>query len=233
MISRKEVKDPQKRILSACVRMFIEKGFKQTTMMDILKEADVSAGTFQNAFHTKDGVLFSLVEFMFDKQFAMARSALGKENDVVVYAIETAIQLAITEFNENINEIYIEAYTQPKLCEYICQMTAKENAKFFARYNPDWTDSDFYEAELGSSGMMRSFMVRRCDVYFTLKKKTERFLRMAFDVYHVPTEVAERAIATVVAMDIVATASRVFKQLFAMLEMTFDFKFSCENTSET
>ena len=69
MISRNDIKEPKKRILSACVQMFIEKGYKQTTMLDILKESDVSAGTFQNIFHTKDGVLLELIEFMFNNQF--------------------------------------------------------------------------------------------------------------------------------------------------------------------
>lgn len=226
MISREEVKDPKKRILSACVRMFIERGFRQTTMMDIIREADVSAGTFQNAFHTKDGVLSALVEFMFDNQFAMARSRLPVGDGVLVYAVETAIQLAITESRESLREIYAEAYTQPEICEYICQKTARENAKFFSRYNEDWGECDFYEAEIGSSGMMRSFMLRRCDMYFTLKKKTSRFLRMALDVYHVPRDVADAAIETVMNMDIEATASAVMLQLFSMLEMRFDFRFS-------
>lgn len=226
MISRQDVKDPKKRILSACVRMFIERGFKQTTMIDIIKEADVSAGTFQNAFHTKDGVLLALIEFMFANQFDMARAALGGADGATTYAIETAMQLAITECNENLREIYVEAYTQPTLCEYICRKTAVENAKFFGQFNPNWADSDFYEAELGSSGMMRSFMLRRCDVYFTLKKKTERFLSMAFDVYHVPKEEADRAMLAVQSMDVIAAANSAIKKLFAMLEMTFDFKFS-------
>ena len=226
MISREEVKDPKKRILTACVKMFIEKGFFKTTMLDIIKEADVSAGTFQNIFRTKDGVLFALVEVMFANQFAMARAALNGVDGIQVYAIETALQLAITECNENLREIYVEAYTQPALCEYICQKTAKENAKFFSAYNPTWNESDFYEAELGSSGMMRSFMARKTDVYFTLQKKTERFLRMAFDVYHVDEETAQNAVQAIKAMNIIDTANSVMDKLFAMLEMTFDFKFS-------
>ena len=31
-------KDPKKRILTTCVKMFIEKGYKETTMMDIIKK---------------------------------------------------------------------------------------------------------------------------------------------------------------------------------------------------
>lgn len=229
MISRQEVKDPKRRILTACVQMFIERGFKQTTMLDIIKEADVSAGTFQNIFRTKDGVLFALVEFMFDNQFSIARGALGGQNGVFVYAVETALQLAITECNENLREIYIEAYTQPELAEYICQKTSEENEKFFKQYNKDWTASDFYEADLGTGGMMRAFMTRKCDKYFTLQRKTERFLTMALDAYHVPEEIQAQALNKIRSTDIVTTANAVLKQLFAMLEMTFDFKFSDTN----
>lgn len=74
-----------------CVRMFIEKGFKATTMPDIIREADVSSGTFQNIFRTKDGVLMELIHFMFDNQFGAARRILAdKQNPLLVYAAETA-----------------------------------------------------------------------------------------------------------------------------------------------
>ena len=51
MARRYDSEDAKRRILSACVRLFIEKGYKRTTMNDIIHDADVSAGTFQNVFH--------------------------------------------------------------------------------------------------------------------------------------------------------------------------------------
>lgn len=229
MIKREEQKDPKKRILSVCVKMFIEKGFKKTTMLDIIREADVAAGTFQNIFRTKNGVLSALTEFMFKNQFGIAREmSENVENPAFVYAAETAIQLAITELNENIREIYIEVYTQPKLYEYVYENTSTEISNFFAKYNPGWSESDFYESALGTGGMMRAFMTRKCDKYFTLKRKIERFLTMAFDVYHVSDEDKKAAIARIAAMDIVEASNAVLKKLYAALEMTFDFKFSQE-----
>lgn len=59
-------------ILSACVRLFLEKGYKRTTVAEILKAANVSASTFQNIFHAKDGVLIEFVQFMFGNQFNIA-----------------------------------------------------------------------------------------------------------------------------------------------------------------
>lgn len=227
MISRNDIKEPKKRILSACVQMFIEKGYKQTTMLDILKESDVSAGTFQNIFHTKDGVLLELIEFMFNNQFSMARNFLSESTSLeILYAIETAIQLTLVELNENLREIYLEAYTQPKLIEYINQKTSLELAKIFSKYNLNWNESDFYEVEIATSGIMRSFMAKKCNQYFTLNKKIKLFLKIAFDVYHVSEAKQIEAIEYISKIDMIETSNKIMKKLFSMLEMTFDFKFS-------
>ncbi len=227
MISRNDIKEPKKRILSACVQMFIEKGYKQTTMLDILKESDVSAGTFQNIFHTKDGVLLELIEFMFNNQFSMARNFLSESTSLeILYAIETSIQLTLVELNENLREIYLEAYTQPKLIEYINQKTSSELAKIFSKYNLNWTESDFYEVEIATSGIMRSFMAKKCNQYFTLNKKIKLFLKIAFDVYHVSEAKQIEAIEYISKIDMIETSNKIMKKLFSMLEMTFDFKFS-------
>mgnify|MGYP006926045197 FL=1 len=36
MISKQKVKDPKKPILTACIKMFIEKGFKQTMILSFM-----------------------------------------------------------------------------------------------------------------------------------------------------------------------------------------------------
>lgn len=225
MVSREKVKDPKKRILMVCVKMFIEKGFKATTMLDIIKEADVSSGTFQNIFKTKDGVLFDLINFMFDNQFNMAKD-ISNEDPVLVYAIETSIQLAITESNENIREIYKEVYTDNDLSELIREKTTKELIKIFKGYNPIWEESDFYENEIGSSGIMRAYMARKCDCYFTLKRKIEKFLNMTLKAYNVPSKEREEVIKKVLEMDIEKIAHDVMNKLFSALELAFDFKFN-------
>ena len=226
MIDKNEVKNPKQRILSVCVRLFIEKGFKATTMLNIINEANVSAGTFQNIFRTKDGVLKELIDVMFEGQFKTAETAVkNASNPIFVYAAEVAIQLAIVELNENIREIYVEAYTSQDILEYLYQKTTVELIKIFKDYNPNWSDSDFYESEIGTAGMMRSFMMRKCDVYFTLKKKIERFLRMSLKCYNVPDEEIQKIIQYVNAMDMNKMANYVMERLFSTLEMTFGFKF--------
>ena len=82
----------KKRILQVCVKLFLEQGYRKTTMAEIIEQAGVSSSSFQNIFRAKDGVLTELVQFMFENQFAMARSAASvKLPPVYVYAVETAI----------------------------------------------------------------------------------------------------------------------------------------------
>lgn len=214
----------KKRILTVCVKLFLEKGYKKTTMAEIVEKANVSYSSFQNIFRAKDGVLTELVAFMFSNQFAMARGAAGEHlPPVYVYAVETAIQMTLTELNENLREIYIEAYTQKEASEYIFRETAKELYGIFGSYLPGLTPRDFYDMEIGSVSIMRGYMAHPCDEELTLEKKLRLFLTMTLRAYNVPPEELEQAICFVEGLDIRAISERVMQELFKALAMRFEF----------
>ena len=214
----------KKRILTVCVKLFLEKGYKKTTLAEIVEKANVSYSSFQNIFRAKDGVLTELVGSMFANQFAMARAAAGKElPPVYVYAVETAIQLTLTERNENLREIYIEAYTQKEASEYIRRETAKELYQIFGPYQPELTERDFYDLEIGSASIMRGYMAHPCDGALTLEKKLRLFLTMTLRAYGVPKEEREQVIRFVEGLDIRAIAERVMQELFRALAMRYEF----------
>ena len=132
--TRDEVKEA---ILGACVRLFLEQGYDKTTLAQISKAAGVSISSFQNIFVNKEGVLLELTQIMFDGQFDAARNLGGQDlKPVFVYAAETAIQLTLTELNENIREVYVAAYSNPAAAEYICKRTADELEQIFLPYVP-------------------------------------------------------------------------------------------------
>ncbi len=229
---RNSTVEAKNRILSASVRMFIERGYKETTMLDIIKTAGVSAGTFQNIFHTKDGVLMELVEVMFVNQFGIADQIVGEGADPVLrYAMETSVQLTLAELNENLRQIYVEAYTQPKVAELVSEKMAGELCGIFDTYLPGYSQSDFYEMDIGTAGIMRSYMARRCDKYFTLQKKLERFLAICLRAYKVPEDKVEQTIKYVLGLDICNIADRLMQTLFSALAMKFEFSFSTEGES--
>ena len=223
MPRRYDSRGAKRRILTTCVRLFLEKGYTETKVAEILKGADVSASSFQNVFHTKDGVLAELVEMMFSGQFGAVRQLIpDAPSPEYIYAVETAVQLALTEMNENLRDIYVEAYTYPATAELIHRSTAKELQAAFASRLPDFSEGDFYEIELGTAGIMRGFMVRRCDQYFTLEKKISRFLDMSLSIFRIPLEERERIIAYVEQVDVREAAEQVMQALFTSLSMQFE-----------
>ena len=140
--------------------------------------------------------------------------------------------MTLTELNENLREIYIEAYTQKEASEYIFRETTKELHQIFGPYLPGLTLRDFYEMEIGSASIMRGYMARKCDIHFPLERKLSRFLTAALRVYKVPEEEQEKVLAFIQTLDIKAIATEVMYKLFAMLEMKYDFKLSMDGETE-
>ena len=214
----------KKRILQSCVRLFLENGYRRTTMQQILREAQVSSSSFQNLFRSKDGVLLELVDFMFENQFGTARKVAGAElPPVYVYAVETALQIALTELNENLRQIYLEAYTQEHLLDYIQRATAQELYRIFGPYQPELTEQDFYELELGSAGLMRGYMANPCTADFPLERKLNKFLTLALRGYKVPEDELQKILSFVAGLDMRSIAQSVMEDLFRRLAMRYEF----------
>ena len=221
---RRDSSETKRKILTVCVRLFLEQGYKNTSVSQIVDEAGVARGSYLNLFPTKDRILLELTETMFGGQFGVARSiADSKLPPVYAYAVETAIQLTLTELNENLREIYIEAYSLPETSEYIYLHTTAELKQIFSANFPDYSDSDFYEMEIGTAGLMRNYMARKCDIHFPLERKLSRFLTAAMRVYRVPEDELEQTVRFVERLDIRSIAERVMHSLFQTLAMHYDF----------
>ena len=224
MYLRRDSSETKRKILTVCVRLFLEQGYKNTSVSQIVDEAGVARGSYLNLFPTKDKILLDLTETMFGGQFGMARSITDtKLPPVYAYALETAIQLTLTELNENLREIYIEAYSLPETSEYIYLHTTAELKQIFGGNFPEYSDSDFYEMEIGTAGLMRNYMARKCDIHFPLERKLSRFLTAAMRVYRVPEDELEQTVRFVERLDIRSIAERVMHSLFQTLAMHYDF----------
>ena len=65
-MGRRERKKMQSRkaILDAAVEQFSQKGFKETSVADIMNAADLGIGTFYNYFQSKEEILVQLIQQM-------------------------------------------------------------------------------------------------------------------------------------------------------------------------
>ena len=173
----------QQKMLRGAVSLFLEKGYEGTTTAEIARAAGMTPSSFFRAYPSKEALLLELVRRMFSGQFALAQQHSGPTDPVVLYAVETAIQLHIAELSEPLRDLYVTGYSLPTTSAYIYHSTAKRLQVIFGPYLPQLQAKDFYEMELASAGMMRSFMSVPCDLYFTIEAKTSRFLDCALTLY--------------------------------------------------
>lgn len=178
----------QQKMLRAAVKLFLEKGYEGTTTAEIARAAGMPPSSFFRAFPSKEALLLELDKRMFSGQFALAEQHSAAQDPVLLYAVETAIQLHIAELTESLRELYVTAYTLPSTSAYLYRSTAKRLEGIFGDDLPDAEAKDFYEMEIASTGMMRSFVAVPCDMYFTVERKIARFLECALKLYNVPPE---------------------------------------------
>ena len=209
--------------LLAAITHFLADGYEKTTTASIAKAAGMSASSFFAAFETKEALLLPLVKHMFSNQFNEIFSIIGGSAEpVMIYAAETSLRLYLSELSEPLRELYVTAYSLPTTSEFIYQNTAKELEQFFAPYNPGDSSRDFYELEIASAGIMRGFMAKPCDVYFTMNDKLWRFLSCCFTLYHVPQSLQEQVIESVLEMDLHTTAVNLVNSVVAQAEAGFE-----------
>lgn len=227
MATRKTSLPTKNHILAVSAKLLLAQGYRDTTIKQIADTAEVSVSSVQNFFHNKEGLITALAQIMFAGQFGAARkSAENSLPPVYAYAVETAIQLVLTEQNENLREIYIEAYTMPETLEYIHQNTANELKAIFGDRFPDYEANEFYEMDIGSASLMRGYMAKPCDVHFPLQRKVERFLTASLRMYRVSEEEIGQILVFIRSLDLKALADRVLQELFDQLEYYFKYDFS-------
>ena len=211
------------QVLRYAVELFLEQGYRETTLDQIASRIDRTKGAVLRAYPDKEAILYALVTHMFRVQFSTARSLLGEKADpLLVYCVETAMQLHICELGEPLRDLYTAAYTLPTTTDYIFGSTVQELQQIFGKYLPDAAQSDFYELDMVSCGVMRGLMARKCDMYFTIEKKIALFLRCTLKIYDVPAEEREAVIPQVLAMDLAAMARSTVENTVRQAQAGFD-----------
>ena len=102
------------KMLYAAVQLFLENGYEKTTTASIAKAAGMAPSSFFAAFENKEALLLTLVKTMFGSQFENTGAILGENADpLLLYGVETALQMYIAEMSESLRELYVVGYSLP------------------------------------------------------------------------------------------------------------------------
>ena len=208
------------KVLYVAAKLFLEKGYTETSLKEISSSADINIGSLINIFKCKENILCDLVKYVLEGQFKSVADFLKDQTDdkILFYAAETTLQLHMAESSEHIRDLYAAAYSMPNSMAIIQHTITGKLEEIFKAHLPDLETKDFYELEIASGGIMRSFMTVPCDMYFTMERKVKRFLETTFLVYRVPDEKINEATEFVLQFDFEALAQNTIEAMLSFLK---------------
>lgn len=111
-------------LLNIAYRMFIEKGYENTSVDDIIAEAGIAKGTYYYYFESKEATLEAVIEMMIEKAENIAKAALMKPVPIpqklasVVYAFQpNKDEIVITDVLERKENIVMHDKIGKKIVE--------------------------------------------------------------------------------------------------------------------
>ena len=207
------------KILHSAAKLFLEKGYKNTTMNELAKMSNISYGALFRTFIDKEAVLCELVEYVLEAQFEISEKILENNNDkILFYAFETTLQLYIAESSEHMREMYNVSYSLFNSSQKIYNIITNKVEYIFKEHLPTLKTKDFYELEIACAGIMRNFMSVPCDIYFTMDRKIKRFLETTFLIYRVDDKKISEAIEFVNKFNFKEIANEVLNSLLIYLK---------------
>jgi TetR/AcrR family transcriptional regulator, repressor of fatR-cypB operon len=103
----KQNKERRKRLMDCALDLFIEKGYFNTAIRDIIVRSGFGTGTFYNYFIDKEDVLMALLEGFAEQVISSFCEYWTIENDLYKRFIETKrVTMELFAENEKLSEIY-------------------------------------------------------------------------------------------------------------------------------
>lgn len=216
----KKYERAKSKLLHSAAKMFLKQGFSVTKITDITKDAGVDNNAVARVFGEKENLLAELVGLVLNYQYESAeRVVSGKIADkIYLYAVESVLQLYITESSEHIRELYTLSYSFKGPTAVIYNTITAKFEELFKEHLPNCDSKDFYELELAVGGIMRSFLSVPCDRYFTIERKVKRFLESSLLVFEVPKDKIKEIVAFVNKFDFEKIAKETIANMFDYLE---------------
>ena len=212
-MARKKVNNAIKMaMVRVANRMFLERGFSNTSVKAIAQELGISTGHITFYYPTKEHLLAILVEKLCDFQWQMMNQTVDEgKTSLMAICLELVAMAAICEENEIAKDFYLSAYTNPMCLEIIRRSDARRAKEVFSEYCANWTDEQFAEAETLVSGIEYATLMTT-PASASLEVRIAGALNQIMSLYNVPEDVRRMKIGKVLAMDYDRIGRRIFNE---------------------
>lgn len=201
MSPAKKLNTTKKEIILVATRLFLERGFTNTSVKLISDTLGISTGNLTFHYPTKEHLLAVLVEMLCDFQWHTMEVALDEgSSPLMALCLELSAMAAICEENHIARDFYLSAYTHPMTLDIVRVNDQKKAQRLFASYCGSWQSMTFAEAETLVSGIeYGTLMNTACSP--DLPVRLAGALKAILKIYDIPDEICAECIQSVLQMD--------------------------------
>ena len=212
-MARKKVNNAIKMaMVRVANRMFLDRGFSNTSVKAIAQELGISTGHITFYYPTKEHLLAILVEKLCDFQWQMMNQTVDEgKTSLMAICLELVAMAAICEENEIAKDFYLSSYTNPMCLEIIRKSDTRRAKEVFGEYCTGWNEEDFAEAETLVSGIEYATL-KTTPASASLEVRIAGALNQIMTLYNVPADVRKMKIDKVLAMDYGNIGRRIFTE---------------------
>jgi len=219
-MARRRVNTTKIEIIQTATRMFLENGYSTTSIKAIANALDMSTGHLTFYFPTKEHLLAELVDMLCSFQWIQVRQYVDEgESLLMAICLEFTAMAAICEENEVAKDFYLSAYTHPMTLEIIRKNDAQRAKLVFGEYCPDWTQTQYTEAETLISGIEYATMMTTAESA-PIDVRIAGALNNIMLIYQVPEDVRERKIRRVLDMEYAVIGQQMLEEFIAYIDET-------------
>lgn len=211
--------ETEKKIIRSATKLFLLNGFSNTTVRMIGEDCGMRIGTIAYHFHTKEDMLYLLIQELIDYHSEIIEEMHRYTEDVLLaYCMEVAVQIALCETDAKAYDLYYAAYSLPGTLELIKRWSAQKTYSLFKERLSEWTKEDFKKVEHVASSVEYAAFTSPCDEDFTLEEKILLISESLLKLYDIPLQERRAVLEKLKGIDYCRYGTELFQKFISRLD---------------
>jgi AcrR family transcriptional regulator len=201
-------------IIKISRRLFLEQGYENTTVRQVLKKAHLSTGSLYHFFKNKEEILlFSLKAALFEISSLTDSIAVKYNEPLLRYALGVALGISEIFNYKNLFNFYNAIYRNESAENFMISLKITRMKTLLHDLNLHFTDSEIHSRVLAIHGATRALMLAKINKQLSanLNDIYSLIIRIALSEFNIP----EKKINTIIKLTTKIIQTKTFSRSLA------------------
>jgi AcrR family transcriptional regulator len=187
----------QNRIVKISRRLFLEQGYENTTVRQILKKAGLSTGSLYHFFKNKEEILlFGLHDALLEISSLTDSMAIEYKEPLLRYALDVALGTSEILKHKHLFNFYNAVYKNESVENLVISLKVTKMKSLLHDLNLHFTHNEIHSRILAIHGATRALMIAKINKQLSanLKDIYSLIIRIALTEFDIPQKKIEKII---------------------------------------